>query len=185
MKKLLTLLIIMIIVPLWADSAEIVDRIVAVVGTEIITLSDLKKQSSSGKKEPLTTLIREKLFESEIERLQITVNDEDMAQAIREILFRNHLTPEQFKKELEKEGQTFDQYKESLKVEIRKMKFLGQVIVPRIKISEDEIARKAGPKPSEEDRMRARQEIVQSRLNPELEAYLDEVREKTYIEIKE
>ncbi|MBI2982268.1 MAG: SurA N-terminal domain-containing protein [Deltaproteobacteria bacterium] len=182
MKKTLALLIF---IPATLLAAETVDRIVAVVGTEIVTLSDLRRQKSTGKKEALNELIRAKILDSEIERLQISVSDDDMAQAIREVLYRNRLSLEQFKKELGKEGQGFERYKEGLRGEIRKMKFLGQVIVPRIKISEDEISRKAGPKPSEEARFKARQEIVQSRLNPELDAYLDEVREKTYIEIKE
>ncbi|MBI4373634.1 MAG: SurA N-terminal domain-containing protein [Deltaproteobacteria bacterium] len=118
MKKTLALLIF---IPATLLAAETVDRIVAVVGTEIVTLSDLRRQKSTGKKEALNELIRAKILDSEIERLQISVSDDDMAQAIREVLYRNRLSLEQFKKELGKEGQGFERYKEGLRGELHSL----------------------------------------------------------------
>lgn len=181
MKKIL--FFTLFFVPLLA-SAELVDRIVAIVGDEIITLSDVKKYKAPPKKDPLEELIRQKILLLEIDQLGIDVTNDDLANAIGEVLTRNRIQLEELKKELEKEGKGFEQYKQELRTEIRKMKFLGQVIYPRIKVSEEEILRKLGKNPSDEDRIRARRQIVESRLNQELENYLDEVRQKTYIEIK-
>lgn len=180
MKKFLFLLILW---PVFASS-EIVDRIVAVVGEEIITQSDLKSYRGSAKKDPLEGLIREKLLQMEIERLEIEVTQEDTANAVREVLGRNRMTLEQLKAELEQKGTAFEQYKRELAREVRKMKFLGQVIFPRIKVSEEEITKRLGPFPKEEERIRVRHQLIESRLQVELENYLDEVREKTYVEIK-
>lgn len=165
-------------------SAELVDRIVAVVGNEIITFSDVRTLERKGAKDPLNSLIRERVLQIEMERFKIDVTDEDTARAVYQVLARNRMTLEELKRELTQKGISFDSYKEGLKVEIRRMKFMEQVVLPRIRISEEEIAKKLGPKPTDEERARARHELIEARLGQELENYLDEVRKKTYVEIK-
>ncbi len=167
-----------------ASAGEVVDRIVAVVGKEIITLSELQEYRKNTKKDPLEGLIRERLLVMEMERLGIAATDDDLADALRQVLSRNQMTPEQLRSELSRKGTSFDRYKDQLRQEIRRYKFLGQVIVPRIRVSEEEISSAAGPNATEEGRLVARQKIVESRLTGELESYLDEVRHKTYVEIK-
>ena len=85
MKKLLLLL--WLAPPLAAG--ELVDRIVAVVGSEVITLSDVKAARHAGHGDPLEALIRERLLELEMEKAEITVTDDDLANALREVLARN------------------------------------------------------------------------------------------------
>lgn len=162
-------------------SAEVVDRLIAVVGSEIITLSDLKNHSG---KDTLEALIREKLLKQEMERLRILATNEEISGSIQEVLARNKVSLEGLKGELSKKGISFEKYKRDLAEQIRGMKFTSQVIFPRIKISDDEIARKAGANPSEETRLRARIELLQARSTEELNKYLEEVRAKTYVEIK-
>ncbi len=166
------------------QAAELVDRIVAIVGTEVITLSDLQAAPRSGKKDPLNGLIREKILKIETERTGIEVTSDDLARGIAEVLRRNRISIDQLKEEMARQGKTFEQYKEELRREIRRMKFMGQVIVPRIRVSEEEIQKGLGKNPTEEDRLLARQKIVESRLSQELDNYLDEARAKTYVEIK-
>jgi peptidyl-prolyl cis-trans isomerase SurA len=184
----LTAILVFLAIPLCLNTAlkaEVVDRIVAIVGDEIITLSDVKRVEGRGKKEALNSLIREKLFQSEIERLEIKVTEDEMARAIQEVLYRNRITVDELKRELQGKGMTYDAYKVDLAREIQKMKFLGQVIYPRIKISEDEVNRRLGPNPTEEERLRVRNQIVESRLSQELDNYLDEARQKTHLELRE
>ena len=183
-KTILRLMILGLPVLGPASAGEVVDRIVAVVGKEIITLSELQEYRKGAAKEPLEGLIRERLFAAEMERLGISASDDDLADALRQVLSRNRMTPEQLRSELSRKGTSFDRYKAELRQEIRRYKFLGQVIVPRIRVSEEEIAKQAGPNATEEARLIARQKIVESRLTGELESYLDEVRHKTYVEIK-
>lgn len=179
--------------------AEVVDRVVAVVGSEVITLSDVRKysaqrsanarlagmsSSASGTKDPLEALIREKLLKAEMERLGITTTEQEIDGAIQEVVSRNKVTLGVLKAELSRKGMSFEQYKKGLSDQIRQMKFLSQVIFPRIKIAEEELNRKTGPKPSEEARVKARIELMQARSSDELVKYLDETRAKTFVEIK-
>lgn len=179
------------------SSAEVVDRVVAVVGSEVITLSDVKHYSAqrsanarlggmegSTSKDPLEALIREKLLASEMQRLGITVTEEDINGAVQEVLTRNKVPLDVLKSELSRKGMSFEQYRKSLSDQIRQMKFLNQAIFPRIKLTEDEVNRKTGPNPTEETRVKARIEILQARSSAELAKFLDEARAKTYVEIK-
>ncbi|MBI3541327.1 MAG: SurA N-terminal domain-containing protein [Deltaproteobacteria bacterium] len=199
--------------------AEVVDRIVAIVGNEIITQSDVKKytgrSSRTGKagcfdsnrganpdsppntphrgnptecgvttKNPLDALIEEKLMKQEMERLAITATDQDINNAIRDVLTRNKASLENLKSELAKKGTSFDQYKKNLSEEIRHMKFMAQVIFPRIRIGDDEIAHITAGDNSEDARFKARLQLLDERAPEELTRYLNEVRAKAYIDIK-
>jgi len=180
-------------------AAEVVDRVVAVVGNDIITLSDIKKYQAShpanahmsespiisgAAKDPLEALIREKILKAEMDRLNVTATDEEINGAIQDVLKRNSVSMDVLKEELGKKGMSMDQYKKDLGNQIKQMKFLSQVIFPRIKLSEEDIVKKAGANPSDEARMKARIELMQAKSSEELVKYLDEAREKTFIEIK-
>ena len=182
-----------------SSTAEIVDRVVAVVANEVITLSDVKhysaqrsanvrlggmEASGSAQKDPLEALIREKLLNSEMQRLGIVITEEDINGAVQDVLTRNKVPLDVLKAELSRKGMSFEQYRKNLSDQIRQMKFLSQAIFPRIKLTEEEINRKTGPNPTEETRVKARIELLQARSSAELAKFLDEARAKTYVEIK-
>jgi len=197
---LITLIGLMSHLGLPSSEAEVVDRVVAVVGSEIITLSDVKAFSAqrsanaklleatpgapSSSKDPLDALIREKLLKLEMERLNISAADNEIDAAVNDVVTRNHITLDLLKSELSKKGMSFEKYKKDLGDQIRQMKFLSQVIFPRIKIGEDEVAKKAGSNPSDQARIQARMMLLQARSSEELVKYLDEARTKTFVEIK-
>lgn len=203
MKRLISLFSLLFLVISGGAFAEVVDRVVAVVGTEIITLSDVKQFSaersanprlseaianvSSTSKDPpspVEALIREKLLKLEMERLGIAATETEINAGVNDVVARNRITLEILKSEIARKGLSFEKYKKDMGDQIRQMKFLSQVIFPRIKISEDEVARKAGASPSDESRVRVRMELLQARSSEELVKYLDEARAKTYVEIK-
>lgn len=191
----LVLLVLSALFVLSSAQSEVVDRVVAVVGNDIITLSDLRAyQSQRGpveripgekKKTPIEGLIREKLLEQEMAQLNLNASEEEINNALKDIAARNNMSVDVLKSEMTRQGVSLEQYKKTLSNQIRQMKFMGQVIYPRIKISDEEIARKAGKNPSDESRMRAKLEIMQSRAPEELSRFVDELRSKTYVEIKE
>ncbi len=172
---------------------EVVDRVVATVGNEIITLSDVKhyQKPKSNKKvdpmdsgDPLEALIREKLLKLEMNRLEITATDEDISGSIHDVLTRNKITLDTLKAEIARKGISFESYKKDMAEEIKQMKFMGQVIFPRIKVTDEEISRKAAGNSTDEGRFRARLALLQERAPEELRKYLDEAKAKTYIDIK-
>lgn len=137
---------------------ETVDRIVAVVNDEPITLYQLDKVMSENLEDikrlmgldkrkkfndvrtvALQKLIEDKLLEQEIGKRSIVVSEDDVQKAIKNVLERNKLTEEQLKHELVEKGSDFAAYKEQLKEQLKRIKFMGQVIAPRIKVTDADL----------------------------------------------
>lgn len=134
---------------------EIVDKIVALVNNRVITQSDVKeaieefekelasvkdpalkrKKREEYKKDVINKLISEKLFKSELEKQKIVITDEEIDQSIQKLLQRKQATKQQLMSELSKEGHTFNEYKEKIRLQMMNEKFMQQVIYPRIQIS--------------------------------------------------
>ena len=190
-KNLSRALLLLVLLTGTGYVAEVVDRIVAVVGTEIVLDSDLKafaKRRSVS--QPLDELIREKLLHQEIAKLGISVSDQELSEALQNILAKNRMTSEALRAELSAKGVPFETYKEQVREQIKQMKFVGQVIYPRVRVPDTEINKRlknqapGASQASEEERQRVRQEIIESKITGELAKYLDEVRAKSYVEIK-
>lgn len=149
--------IVLVLLLLLAPSthAEVIDRIAAVVGSDVITLSELneaiaaRSRASEGKEEHhptevvhsevLDELINDRLFERALKGAKIEVTDDDLARAISNILKQNHLALEKLKAELASKGMSYEQYKQQVEREIRRVKFINQVIGPQVKISDQDL----------------------------------------------
>ena len=143
----------------YETGAEIIDKIVAIVNGDIITLSELREisvpylekmkskfslnydeeQFKETERRILDQLIDEKLVIQEADRLEIVIEEKDVDMAIRDVRDSSKLSEDQFKHALDEEGVSFEEYREQLKNQIKKMRFLEQEIKYRIQIKEKEI----------------------------------------------
>lgn len=145
MKQLFLLLLL--VFPLTV-SAESIGRIVAVVNRDIITSIDLDMSMKSNKTKPaptreetLNALIENRLVMQDTQTSRIDVTDADVNQAITNIIQSNGLTMGQLRQELRKQNISYSDYREGLKTEIRRAKYMNQVIGSKITISESEMYR--------------------------------------------
>ncbi len=139
-------------------AAKVVDRIVAVVNGDIVTQSDLNAktaarsapagrhalpsaamQASQNNDAALERLIDELLLKQAVDKAKVEVTDDDIGRAMQNILAQNSMTTEQLREEVARKGMSFDQYKEQLKLEIKKIKFVNQVISTDIKITDRDL----------------------------------------------
>ena len=149
-----------------AAGARIIDRIAAVVNGKVITLSEVKEkalpiiQRMEAKNGPLNDLERqqvmtkvlgqlidEQLVEMEAKKLHIEVTDQEVEMAYRQLLKDNHLTEEEFKRELARQGMTLKQYKEELRRQIRESRLVHSQVNAKIAVTDREVmeyARKNG-----------------------------------------
>ncbi len=157
--KLKTLFILLLLSLSSLAHAETVDKIIAVVNDEPITLYQLDKLmaekldelKAEEKKEvqkekfenfrdlALKKLIGEALLEKEMSKYNIKVEDKDVDKALANITQRNGLTREQLQAQIQKKGNSYDQYLADLKVQLRKLKFIGEVIAPRVKVTDADL----------------------------------------------
>ncbi|MEX1298116.1 MAG: SurA N-terminal domain-containing protein, partial [Desulfotignum sp.] len=147
--------------PAWVSAEqEIVDRIVAVVNDDIITLSQLHKavqpylkqvassqRSEAAKKQMvesieqkmLNTLIDRTLTMQEAARQQISVSDTDVQSAIENFKKQNGMDQEAFEKGLESEGISLEEYQERVREDIMQSLLVNRVIRSRIIVTQTEI----------------------------------------------
>lgn len=139
--------------------AEMVDRVVAVVNDEPITLyevdklmaanlEEIKKAEGAGMKQDkfksyrsqaLEKLIADKLLDQQMEQMKLQVTDEDVQKALKNILQRNSMTQDQLAQQLSQKGMTFDQYMADMRIQLKKVKFMGAVIAPRVKVTDADL----------------------------------------------
>ncbi|MDH5673337.1 MAG: SurA N-terminal domain-containing protein [Myxococcales bacterium] len=152
-------------------SAEIIERVVAVVNDEAILLSDLRRRAApfleqaiagaasdldrSGRikslyRQLLEQLVDEELVEQEARSMQITVGSPEVDQAIDNVRQQNSLDEEQFWQAVEGQGFNRQQYRADVRKQLLRLKVINQRVRSRVQITEnairetyDERARKA------------------------------------------
>jgi peptidyl-prolyl cis-trans isomerase SurA len=153
-----TLLLIVFTLAPGSLLAEITNRIVAKVNSDIITLHDLntsiKKLTGSSAKDLqlrnekqfyeirraiLDNLINEKITEQQIIKLGIKVTTKDVEEAIEKVKKENNFTQEELIYSLKKEGVSLKEYKDELEKEIERFRLVNYEVKSKIVITEEEI----------------------------------------------
>ncbi|HFQ89970.1 MAG TPA: peptidylprolyl isomerase [Desulfobulbus sp.] len=139
--------------------ADVVDRCVAVVNNDIITLSEVNELGKplfqriaeqvpsdqlaealrQARRTVINKLIERKLLAQEAKKLHITVTDEEVNKALARILEQNHTSKEQFKKELAAIGMDEKHYREDLRDQILGSKVVNYEVRSKIIIPEEKI----------------------------------------------
>ena len=140
--------------------AETVDRVVAVVNDDIISLFDLSfvlkpyenrikslGYSSDKEKEMLlkvrqefmNQLIDQTLADQEIKRLEISVSEKEIDQAVERFKEVNYYTEEELEKGLKKEGISKDEFRKRLKDEILRTKLVNRQVKSKIVITKEDV----------------------------------------------
>jgi peptidyl-prolyl cis-trans isomerase SurA len=157
-RGLLTLALTCLLAVLSAGngSAKVVDRIVAEVNDEVITMSELQKASKSieeqegispkGKEDKglehqmLETLIDRKLAKAEAKRRGIKVDDKELNEALENFKKQNHLPDEDsFNKALTKAGLTLAEIKEKIADQLTQERLLSMTVGLKAVVSESQV----------------------------------------------
>lgn len=132
--------------------AEVVDKIAAVVNSDIITEYELgnklaakergkmiSKPDANLRQDILEKMIDETLLNQLLSISKIEVSDDDMARAIANVLHQNRMTIDELKGEIAAKGMNYDEYKKQIEKEIKKIKFMNQVIGPQVKVTDQDL----------------------------------------------
>lgn len=133
-----------------------VDRIVAVVGDEVVTFSELRARLASvaaqlrkqGTQLPPQDVLEKQLLERIItDRVQlqfaretgIRIDDAQLDAAIGRIAAGNKMTPQQFRQALEKDGIVFSRFREEIRDEFTMARLREREVDSRLVISDGEV----------------------------------------------
>jgi len=117
-------------------SAGLVDGIALVVNEEPITLYDIDKkmtESKLKKKDAVSMLIDELLYEQELRKYNIEVDIFDVNNYIEKIAKRNKMDLYQFKSIIKQKYKDFSKYENEIKKDISRQKLVGKVLRGNLK----------------------------------------------------
>lgn len=159
-KGLLALALAGLLQLVWSQigAAEVVDRIVAEVNDEIITMSELQQASKSmevqaginpkGKeskmieRQMLDALIERKLAKAEAKRRGITISEKEMEAALASFRQKNHLEDDEtFNKGLAKANLSLKELKQKLADQIIQQRLIAAVVGAKAVVSDAEVRR--------------------------------------------
>jgi peptidyl-prolyl cis-trans isomerase SurA len=159
MKKLPFLIVFataIFINPTFATAAKPLDKVVAVVNSDVITQQELNKalftaekqleqsntplpQKSALQKQVLNQLINRKLELQAAERMHITVTDEKVDETINTIAQKNKMTPAQLREALKSEGINYADYRKQIKEQMTIQQLIQATVGSNITITEQDI----------------------------------------------
>ncbi len=139
--------------------AEVVNRVIAVVNGEVVTLFDLQTEAASeiirqqldykkpvdaGKIRNVERLVLENMIDhilliQEAERLKLVVTKEEVKSEYDHFVVKNHFTPEEFKKQLALQHITEEEFKERIRTNILKSRLLSTMVGRKVVVTKQEI----------------------------------------------
>lgn len=143
-----------------ARGASPVDRIVAVVNSDVITQFDLDRQAApylkrimaqeagdarkaeitaQVRQQVLSDMIEESLIDQAAKRLGITVTDGEVEGMIQDVMKTRGLTPGELNERIAQEGLSMDTYRKQLRSHFYKMKILNREVKSKIVVTDEEI----------------------------------------------
>ncbi|GJM17154.1 MAG: chaperone SurA [Thermodesulfobacteriota bacterium] len=130
------------------NAKEVIDRVVAIVNDDLITLSELRETSLSldpTTKEPLdqrtvlNQMVESKLFEQEAKKRGLTVSEEELDASIEQVRLRYGLDEDQMEEVLKKQNLTPESFREQWRVQTLGNKLLESQLRNAIVVTDDEI----------------------------------------------
>jgi len=142
-----------------ALAGDVVDRIVAQVNGEIITLFDLNEQMKpileqfkgreladqekaaliTARKNVLEQMVQDILLKQQIDKLGVTVTETEILNEFESVKQRSKLSDEEFEAQLKLQGMTADDYKKRLGTDIQKHRLLGVMVKRKVVVSDEEV----------------------------------------------
>ena len=143
-----------------AQESVLVNRIVAEVNEDIITLYELNQAAApfirrvrtmgrplseeremlyEVREKMLNKLIDDKLTDQEVRRYNISISEEAIDNTIEEIKKRSLMTDQQLRAGLNKEGITIDEYRQEIKTKMLRTRLVNRQVKSKIVITDEDI----------------------------------------------
>jgi peptidyl-prolyl cis-trans isomerase SurA len=143
----------------FAAQARVVDRIAAIVNSEVITLSEVdetvrrrpdlmeelsdpdtrEQMMAKARQQALEQLIAERLLEEEIRKQDIKATELQIERAFELQIQANNTTRDRFLEELRRAGYTPSSYREELARRLQRQMLLDRMFLPKIKVSDEDV----------------------------------------------
>jgi len=155
MKSFLCKAVVLVLVVSAASfaGAETLNRIVATIDGEPITLIELERYADVAKKRPggeqvavdqkalLDELVLEKIIAKQVEVSNLKASDQQIDGYIQSIRSRNNLSEAQLMEALQQQGMSWDQYRVQVRADIERANLINREIRTKVNVSPEEVER--------------------------------------------
>jgi peptidyl-prolyl cis-trans isomerase SurA len=157
MKHLSKLIIVAVFIMLtgFAANAEVIDRVIAIINDDIITLKDFEAYIKVEKRTKFTSIdeyfrnqqMKEKLemyvegilIKQQAKKLGIAATDQEVNNFIEGIKKQNLITDAELREQLRKDNVTYAQFTEGIRLNILRTRLLMRVVSTEINITENSL----------------------------------------------
>jgi len=156
-KKIGLLLLLILFLNPHVLRAQLVDRVVAVVNDDVITLSEIEQEGKPvfkkiasqvpaseleatikrARKEILSSLIDKLLVEQRAKQLDVTTSDDEVKEAMRSVAANNGMDLDTFKRHLIAEGYTIEEYSKQIRWQILQSKLISYEISSKVVVTDE------------------------------------------------
>ena len=141
----LAVVAIAVVVAAGLGRTEVVNRIIATVDGDPITVHEVERYRAGSGSNPLTesqaleALITDKLLEKEVVERKIEVKSEDIDHYVDQVKARNRINDYRFEAALAAQGMTLEGYRERIKTELQKSQLVNKEIRGRVSVPPEEV----------------------------------------------
>jgi peptidyl-prolyl cis-trans isomerase SurA len=142
------------------NAAEVIDRIIAIVNDDIVTLAELnrafapyvdrikrlgyslerqRKVLFEARDQVIDQLVDQKLTDQEVKRLKLKVGEDAVDNAIERIKERQFVTDEQLRNAIQQQGSTMVAYREGIKEQLLREQLVSIEVRSKLVITESEV----------------------------------------------
>jgi peptidyl-prolyl cis-trans isomerase SurA len=146
------LLIIFFLIFVMPSHGEVVDRIIAIVNDDIITLKEVESYVYLEKRNQFTSIdeylrnlqLKERLdffisgllIKQQAKKLKIDVSDKEVESIVENIKKQNLITEIELKEQLKKDNITYDSFAEGIRMNVLRSRVLARVVSQEIKVTD-------------------------------------------------
>jgi peptidyl-prolyl cis-trans isomerase SurA len=154
-RFIVTILVVLIIIFPCISNCEVVDRVIAIVNDDIITLMELEKYVHVEKHgkfvsvneyfrnikllEKIDTLIDNLLIKQQAKKLKIDISNKEIDSIINNIKKQYLITEDELKEQLKKDNVSFKDFVEGIRTSTLRSKVLSQVISPEVLVTDNDL----------------------------------------------
>jgi peptidyl-prolyl cis-trans isomerase SurA len=153
MKTIVTIFLILFsLIFAIPSQGEVVDRIIAIVNDDIITLKEVESYVHVEKRNQFTSIdeylrnlqlkerldffISSLLIKQQAKKLKIDVSDKEVESIIENIKKQNLITEIELKEQLKKDNITYDNFAEGIRLNVLRSRVLARVVSPDVRVTD-------------------------------------------------
>ena len=195
----------------FADRTEVIDRIVAVVNDDVVTLSDLNEALSPYeskirqmnyslekemqvrfklREDTISQLVEKKLTDQLVVRKDIHIGEEEVDRAIERVKSLNRFTDESLRAQLMKQGVDYETYRSEIRSQLQRNRLVSYEVKSKIVITDEDIQayydankKDLGDKPLDELRTFISDQLYEDAVSKKFAQWLSDLKKDAHIKV--